>query len=35
MLPEILQNLEDFFKLVGFLLLLQQPPGLVVTKTRG
>ena len=32
---EILQNTEDFSIQVGFLLLLQQPPVLVVTKTPG
>ena len=31
---EILQNLENFFIDVGFLLLLQQTPVLVVTKTQ-
>jgi len=32
---EILQSLEDFSIEVGFLLLLQQLPVLVVTKTPG
>ena len=34
-MSEILQNLEDFFTEVGFLLSLQQTPVFVVTKTAG